>query len=152
MARARKLAVTSDPGAEDRSNASQARAALATTGNGKDKGQRLKVAEKMAKRIAGEKMPWANPFVSLILAGIAYRQGEKNTASALLSEAAAAFSSLDMHLYAAASKRRLGETLGGERGEQIGKEANLWMLSQKIKNPEAMTRMLAPGSTKSCGV
>jgi eukaryotic-like serine/threonine-protein kinase len=122
-----------------------ARAALATTGNGKDQGQRLNVAKKMAGRIAGEKMPWANPFVSLIRAGIANRQGEKNTASALLSEASAAFNSLDMNLYASASKHRLGETLGGERGAQIIKEANLWMLSQKIKNPEAMTRMLAPG-------
>ena len=123
----------------------QARAALAMNGKGKDQGQRLKVAEKMAKRIAGEKMPWANPFVSLIRAGIANRQGEKNSAAALLSDAAAAFSSLDMNLYASASKHRLGEILGGERGAQIVKEANLRMLSQKIKNSEAMTRMLAPG-------
>ena len=123
----------------------QARAALATSGNGKNHGQRLKVAEKMAGRIEREKMAWASPFVSLIRAGIANRRGEKNAAAALLSEAAAAFSSLDMQLHASASKRRLGETLGGETGEQLVKEANLWMLSQKIRNPEAMMRMLAPG-------
>ena len=121
----------------------EARAALATSD--KDHTGRLKLAEKMAKRIAGEKMSWANPFASLIRAGIANRRDDKTNAVDLLSAAVGEFSSGDMKLYAAASKRRLGETLGGERGAELIKEADAWMLSQKIKNPEAMTRMLAPG-------
>lgn len=123
----------------------QARAALATAANPKDRAHRLSVAEKMAKRIAREKMEWANPFVSLIRAAIANREGRQAEAESLLSAAVAAFSGVGMNLYAAASKRRLGSAVGGERGEGLIKEADDWMLSQKIKNPEAMTRMLAPG-------
>src|SRR6185503_11743557 len=121
----------------------QARAALATSD--KDHNGRLRLAEKLAKRIAKEKMAWANPFASLIRAGIANRRDDKTSTVALLSAAAGEFSSGDMKLYAAASKRRLGETLDGERGAELIKEADAWMLSQKIKNPAAMTRMLAPG-------
>jgi len=32
-----------------------------------------------------------------------------------------------------------------ERGRQLVAEADVWMREQRIKNPEAMTRMLAPG-------
>ena len=122
----------------------QARAALATA-KGKDQAHRLNVAEKMAKRIAREKMAWASPFVSLIRAGIANREGRQAEAESLLSTAVAAFSGVDMKLYAAASKRRLGGAVSGERGQELIQEADAWMSSQKIKNPEAMTRMLAPG-------
>ena len=63
----------------------QARAALATAGNGKDQAGRLKVAEKMAKRIAGENMAWANPFANLIRAGIDNRRDDKTKSALLLS-------------------------------------------------------------------
>jgi hypothetical protein len=51
----------------------------------------------------------------------------------------------DIDLYAAATRRRLGEIIGGERGRQLISEADTWMHKQEIKNPAAMTRMLAPG-------
>jgi hypothetical protein len=55
------------------------------------------------------------------------------------------FESAEMRLYAAAARRRLGEKLGGERGQQLITDADAWMTEQKIKNPEALVRMLAPG-------
>ncbi len=122
----------------------QARAALATS-EGKERTRRLKVAEKMAKRIAREKAAWAAPFASLIRAGIANRNGDKELAGRLLSEAATAFKQQDMELYAAASRRRLGEMVGGDYGYQLLTETNAWMAGQRIKNPDAMTRMLTPG-------
>ena len=122
----------------------QARAALATS-EGKERSRRLKVAEKMAKRIEREKAAWAVPFASLVRAGIANRKGDKELAGKLLSEAATAFKQQDMELYAAASRRRLGEMVGGDHGYQLLTETNAWMASQRIKNPDAMTRMLAPG-------
>jgi hypothetical protein len=55
------------------------------------------------------------------------------------------FERADMRLYAAAARRRMGERLGDERGHDLMAEADAWMAEQRIKNPEAMTRMLAPG-------
>jgi hypothetical protein len=123
----------------------QARAALATSEAGKDRLRRLKVAEKMATRIANEKAAWATPFASLVRAGIANRYGDKERTAKLLSEAATMFKGQDMELYAAASRRRLGEMVGGDHGYQLLTETSAWMASQRIKNPDAMTRMLAPG-------
>jgi serine/threonine protein kinase/tetratricopeptide (TPR) repeat protein len=123
----------------------QARAALATAASSKNKKHRLKVSENMARRIAKEKIAWALPFASLVRAGIAHQQGESSKAVNLLSEAIEHFDLADIDLYAAAARRRLGETLGNERGRQLIAEADTWMRKQEIKNPAAMTGMLAPG-------
>ncbi|CAN5744264.1 hypothetical protein BH18ACI4_BH18ACI4_10440 [soil metagenome] len=123
----------------------RARAALATASGSNDKKHRLKVAEDMAQRIAREKIAWAIPFASLVRAGIAHRQGESSNAVKHLSEAGENFDLADIDLYAAATRRRLGEILESERGRQLIAEADAWMREQEIKNPAAMTRMLAPG-------
>ena len=90
-------------------------------------------------------MAWAVPFASLLRAGVADLRDERTEALSLLAEAMEAFSLADIELYAAATRRRLGETLGSERGAELVAEADEWMLGQRIKNPLAMTRMLAPG-------
>ena len=90
-------------------------------------------------------MSWSKPFATLIRAAIAHQRGEAGNAGTLLAEAAKGFDEAEMHLYAAAARRRLGEKLRDERGRQLTAEADAWMAEQKIKNPEAMTRMLAPG-------
>ncbi len=123
----------------------QARAALATAGTSNHKERRLKLAEKMAQRIAKEQVAWAVPFAGLVRAGVAHQRGEASQAVGLLSEAVENFDLADIDLYAAATRRRLGEILGSERGRQLIAEADTWMRKQKIKNPAAMTRMLAPG-------
>ncbi|MBA3572441.1 MAG: hypothetical protein H0W34_10815, partial [Pyrinomonadaceae bacterium] len=123
----------------------QARAALATAASGNDNKRRLRVADNMAQRIAREKIAWALPFASLVRAGIAHQEGESSKAVNLLSEAVENFERADIDLYAAATRRRLGEILGSERGRQLIAEADSWMRKQEIKNPAAMTGMLAPG-------
>ncbi|MGH9906486.1 MAG: serine/threonine-protein kinase PknK, partial [Pyrinomonadaceae bacterium] len=123
----------------------QARAALATAAGSNDKKHRLKVAGTMAKRIAKEKIAWAQPFASLVRAGIAHQEGESSKAVNFLSEAVENFDLADIDLYAAATRHRLGELLGNERGRQLIAEAENWMLRQEIKDPAAMIRMLTPG-------
>ena len=85
------------------------------------------------------------PFATLVRAAVAHQRGQATQATALLSEAEQMFERAEMHLYAAATRRRLGEKLGGEQGQRLIAEADAWMTEQKIKNTEAMTRMLAPG-------
>lgn len=123
----------------------QARCALASASHSDNRERRLKVAEKMARRIEKERMLWSTSFGPLVRAGVAANRGDNSTAIALLSEAVEGFDLADMDLYAAAARRRFGVLLDGERGHEMVAEADDWMLKQRIMNPALMTRMLVPG-------
>jgi serine/threonine protein kinase/tetratricopeptide (TPR) repeat protein len=126
----------------------QARTALAAAMHASSPSRRhsfLNTAERMAGRLAKERMPYADPLVSLIRAPIAVHTGNHDAAIILLSAAIDGFENTDMHLRAMAARRRLGQTLGGDRGRELIESADAWMLEQEIKKPEVMTRMLAPG-------
>jgi hypothetical protein len=122
----------------------RARTALATSGDGRD-GAKLRLAEKLARKIEKVNMSWSKPFATLIRATIAHQRGDAAKAATLLSEAVQGFERAEMGLHAAVCRRRLGERLRDDRGKQLIAEADAWMLGQKVKNPEAMTRMVAPG-------
>ena len=125
----------------------QARTALATApvSNAKKRARLYRIAGNIARRITHEKMSWADPFAALTRAAIATGNNQPEPATALLSEAITGFELADLALYAAASRRRLGQMLGGERGAELIAAADEWMWNQEIKNPMLMTRMLAPG-------
>ncbi|MGI9066830.1 MAG: serine/threonine-protein kinase PknK [Pyrinomonadaceae bacterium] len=126
----------------------QARAALASAPHSKEKARRLKIAEKLARRIASERVAWATPFVQLVNAAVAYQRDDHSKAVGLLSQAIESFDLADIDLYEAVARRRLGELLGNERGQRHIDEADAWMRKRQIKNPAAMTQMMAPGFKK----
>jgi hypothetical protein len=105
----------------------------------------LKTASRIADRIEKENMLWSAAFVSLIRAGVANIQGDVNQCADLCAKAVAQLERVDMGLYAAATRRRLGQSLGGAQGQSLIDEADAWMQKQTIKNPERLTRMLVPG-------
>ncbi|HEX9421723.1 MAG TPA: protein kinase [Pyrinomonadaceae bacterium] len=123
----------------------RARAALASAAASKERAHRLQIAERLAQQIAKERIAWSLPFVTVIRAAIAWQRGEASNATRLLTEAVKGFDLADLGLYAAATRRRLGETLGGDRGRELIAEANAWMLNQKLQNPAAITRTMTPG-------
>jgi tetratricopeptide (TPR) repeat protein len=123
----------------------RARCALAAAQGAADSRSYLKVAEKQARRLAREKGELALPFVSLIQAAIAYMRGDHARSAGLLATAITDFERLDMSLYAAAAKRRLGQVLGNSKGPGLIDEVDDWMRREKIVKPEFMTRMLVPG-------
>ena len=125
----------------------RARLALASA-TGSQREKRLRIAEQMAKGIANERMPWSDPLSIMIQAGLARRRGDDSTAATLVSQAIEAFAASDMKLYAAVGRRRLGEILGGDRGRELLNQADDWMSKQQIKNPAAVTNLMAPGFTE----
>jgi serine/threonine protein kinase/tetratricopeptide (TPR) repeat protein len=120
------------------------RATLAISAARRDEGK-LRLVEKMARRMEKVNMSWSKPYATLLRAAVAQQRTDDEKATRLLSEAVQLFERAEMRLYAAAARRRLGEKLGGERGQQLIMEADAWMTGQKIKKPEALVRLLAPG-------
>jgi hypothetical protein len=123
----------------------RARAALANGNFGVTDKDRLRLAEKMARKIEKIPMSWSKPFATFIHAAVAHQRGEAVKEIALLAEAIKSSDEADMRLHAAAARRCLGQVTGGAKGQRMIAEADAWMTAQKIKNPEAMARMLATG-------
>jgi hypothetical protein len=105
----------------------------------------LQGAERHARAILRQKTRWGDPLALLVHAGAAATRGEGERAAALLETAEAGFAAAEMALHAAAARRRRGELMGGEAGRELMAAADAWMTGQKIKSPERMTAMLAPG-------
>ncbi|MFQ5790097.1 MAG: serine/threonine-protein kinase PknK, partial [Acidobacteriota bacterium] len=123
----------------------RAASALAAAASGIEPWKLLRVAERDARRIEGEKVAWADPLAQLIRAGVVAMRGEVAVAVVLLASAEEGFEAVDMTLYAAVARRRRGELIGGEQGRTLVNEADDWMTGQEIRNPGRMTAMLAPG-------
>jgi eukaryotic-like serine/threonine-protein kinase len=123
----------------------RARSALAMAAAHGHERRFLPVARDGARRIANERMPWSDPIALLVKAGIAHLEKEPALAIRCLEDAIDRFDRADMKLYAAVARRRIGALREDERGRETGREADAWMAAQNIRNPAAMTRMLAPG-------
>jgi eukaryotic-like serine/threonine-protein kinase len=124
----------------------RARCALAMALDSPDPGRFLPTAEEAARRIAREGMPWTSPIALLVSAAVASLKGDVERSARQLGDSAGAFDLAGMHLYAAVARRRLAAHLvGDQRGRELQRQSDEWMVSQNIRNPAFMTRMLAPG-------
>jgi len=123
----------------------RARSALAMAARHGPHRRFLSVARTGAQRIARERMPWSDPIALLLSGAIAHLEGRRSLALRFLDEAIGRFDGADMKLYAAAARRRIAALRDDARGRELKGQADAWMAAQGIKNPAAMTRMLAPG-------
>jgi hypothetical protein len=105
----------------------------------------LRSANQAATRLERERTPWATAHALLLRAGIAAFRGDLTGAVRLLEGAACGFDAVDMALYAAVARRRLGEVLGGAKGQELVDEADTWMAGQLFRNPRRLTNSAAPG-------
>jgi hypothetical protein len=105
----------------------------------------LRAATADARRLARERTAWGEPLAALTRAGIANLCGRTAASIALLEAAAGGFDAVDMPLYAAAARYRLGALRGGEAGRTLRRDAEAWLLSQTVRSPPRMVAMLAPG-------
>jgi hypothetical protein len=122
----------------------RARLALASA-YGAVRQERLKIARHCADQITNEHMPWSDPLANMTYSALANQQGDTSRAAAFARRALDGFEAADMALYAAAARRRLGELLAGDEGLQLINDSALWMTKQEIRNPVAVSNMMAPG-------
>ena len=111
------------------------------------------MAERCVREIERERAPLGNLFALLLRTGIASLEHKqaKSVASkrsliiANLQRACEQFEALNMPIYVAAAKWRLGEFVENSRGADWMKLACDWMTSQRIISPQRMTALFIPG-------
>ncbi len=123
----------------------RARTALAMAADGGETMPLVRIVTRAAAKIEAVKRPWADPLAMLLRAGLAAVQDDRERCAKLLHAAALGFDGAEMALYAAITRRRLGQALGESRGGQLIAEADTWMRGQRIVDPIRMTAMMAPG-------
>ncbi len=109
------------------------------------KSELLREATRTARHLRAIDAPQSSPLTALALAGIAATEGRRDEAAHYLEGALGKLETSDMRLELAAARRRLGE-LG--RSEMIA-ESDRWFADHGVRNPEAWTRMLIPGTFSS---
>jgi hypothetical protein len=107
-------------------------------------GPLLRAAERDARALERERLPWADALARLVRAGVARQRGGKD-AAALLRDGAQRCEATAMRLYAAAARRYLGHELGGAEGQALAADAEAWMAGQQVRNPGRMAALLVPG-------
>jgi hypothetical protein len=122
----------------------RARCALAAAVAADDPKALLHSAERDARRLGRERMPWSTALSLPIRAGVAAARGDKSRAATLFAMAVEQLEAVDMNLYAASARRRLGQCLGGDEGRAHIDQADSWMNQQNIINPARMADVFAP--------
>ena len=122
----------------------RARSALAAVEAGGDAAALLKDAERTARRMEQEQMPWADALAHLTRAGVAELRGERTAAVEHLAAAEAGLQAARMVQFAAAARRRRGQLSGGAEGRALVEAADAWMSGQQVRNPARMAAMLIP--------
>ncbi|HEV7922191.1 MAG TPA: protein kinase [Thermoanaerobaculia bacterium] len=94
------------------------------------------VGARDAERLRKENIAWALPLAQLLEAG-----ASSANCHDVLASAAANFDKVEMHLHAAATRRRLGELTNNAA---MVAAADEWMDAQRVKNPARLTNVLVP--------
>jgi hypothetical protein len=101
-------------------------------------------AARVARRLAGERLPWADPMAAATRAAIAWIEGDLDGARAGLEGAAAGFAAADMPLPAAAVRARLGRLLDGDAGAALVAAAEAEVRACGVVAPGPMIRLYVP--------
>jgi serine/threonine protein kinase len=124
--------------------AMEARAALAAYRQTGERGW-LRTADRRARRLEREGIPWAAGMAALARAGTAHARGDAAAAVDQLRRAAEDFAvSPGAHLGAAA-RRHLGSLLGPITGRADAAAAEEWFARHAIADPERFAATWAPG-------
>jgi predicted Ser/Thr protein kinase len=99
------------------------------------------IADACTRRLARMSLRHAHAYRQLLTAGIAAYAGDDERAATSLRAALPIFDQLGMTMYAAATRRRLGELLGGDEGAAALARADAVFRARAIVNIEGMTEL-----------
>ncbi len=89
-------------------------------------------------RLKHEHGRWVRPIIDRLTAGISEADGDKDAAIASLQAAAIGFDYLGFRICSATARRRLGQLLGGEKGQQLTDSAQQILLGESVQCPEKL--------------
>jgi hypothetical protein len=124
----------------------RARAALAAAAaGGPEAERRRRIAARDAEWLRRQRSPWMRALGELALAGVASSAGAAARAVEHLLRAETDLEALHLALHAAAARRHRGRLVGGDEGRRLVDEADRWMAGQRVKRPDRLAAMVAPG-------
>lgn len=129
----------------------RARCALAMARREKKPDSFLRSAKRDLRRLQREQVPWATAFAELIYAQLLAIRGDRLGSIAAFEKAIRALEAVEMHAYAAAARRRLGEMLPGSAGEELTARADAEMASQCVRDPRRAALMYVPWTPAASG-
>ncbi len=129
-----------------RVNLTQLRGAAAVAAaRGDPRSPHLATAERQARALAAEGMPYAEAMASAIRAGIVSARGDRTTAVALLRAAIVRFDESAMALSAASARRRLAGLVSDPAEASALEDASCaYFTAQGIRRPERLAAIHAP--------
>lgn len=122
----------------------RARSALAARGSPSELRSFVAQSERDGRRIRRERAEWAQAFADRIQAAVAWHRGDRGESVRLFRSAADGLDRHSLRLHAAATRRRLGELLGGDEGRDMVGIADAAMLAQQVRDPARLTDMFVP--------
>jgi len=102
-------------------------------------GTSLHTARRLARRLAGEGVDWADAFSTVLRAGLLAREHAFSAADTF-EDAAKKFDSVGMATFAAAARRRAGELKGGAIGKALIDMSEAWLRTQEVVDSEKFCR------------
>jgi serine/threonine protein kinase len=122
----------------------RARSALAAAVRSTAPDPFLRAAERDARLLEREQLPWADALAVLVRAGLGRLRGDQDAAPQLR-RGVERCEATAMRLYAASARRWLGCEVGGAAGEALTTEADVWLAAQQVRNPSRLAALLVPG-------
>jgi serine/threonine protein kinase len=129
----------------------RARTALASAESSPRPAARLAEAERFARKLDRQKMPWTDLLAHCVWAGVRLAKGDRVKAAEHLRAAIARAEEVGMALHGAAARYALGLLLGDAEGRRLVEGAEDWMLSEDIRVPKRMAALLIPGKWAGAG-
>jgi len=89
-------------------------------------------------RLKRERGEWVRPFIDRLMASIHEANGNVEAAIVSLEATAIGFDRLGFHICAATARRRLGQLVGGETGQQLSDSADQILLDESVQCAEKL--------------
>jgi serine/threonine protein kinase/tetratricopeptide (TPR) repeat protein len=110
-----------------------------------DRTRASKIAEAARKALAREQTKWGRATSNVAEAAMAESNGNILAAFEKLLEAAHQFEAMGMMAYASSARRRAGQLVRSEKGEEIVRTADAWFGSQSVARPDRVAAMHVGG-------